>query len=267
MTTLTTRPTFLTPENGARFGDPTVADAYPLRPPYACDIFPVILNLMTGTPRALLDLGTGTGELARALAPEVARVDAVDLSAAMIAKGRTMPGGDATNLRWIEGRAEEVPLEPPYALATAGDSLHWTDWGSLLPRLSRLLVTGGVLALVHREQTPPPWQDGLRALLEAHATFRYSHTYDLITLLEERGLFVRIGRHEAAPILARQPVDEYLESFHSRSAFSRAVMSTESADTFDRGLRELVAPWSEGGAVPVQTVSSVEWGKPLGGSS
>lgn len=39
--------------------------------------------------------------------------------------GRWLAGGDAKNLRWIVGRAEDAPLNPPYDLTTAGESLHW----------------------------------------------------------------------------------------------------------------------------------------------
>jgi len=34
----------------------------------------------------------------------------------MLAAGKLAQGGDAANLRWIIGRVEDVPLDPPYAL-------------------------------------------------------------------------------------------------------------------------------------------------------
>ena len=45
-------------------------------------------------PRTVLDLGCGTGYLARPLAPLVDRVDAIDISAAMIEEGKRLLGSD-----------------------------------------------------------------------------------------------------------------------------------------------------------------------------
>ena len=73
----------------------------------------------------MLDLGAGEGPLARPLAARVDQVDAVEISAAMVSEGRRRPGGDAANLRWIIGAAETARLGGPYALVTAGASMHW----------------------------------------------------------------------------------------------------------------------------------------------
>ena len=67
----------------------------------------------------------------------VDHVDAVDVSAAMIDAGRDRPGGRQPNLRWIVGAAQDAPLGGPYALATAGASMHWMPWPETLTRLRR----------------------------------------------------------------------------------------------------------------------------------
>lgn len=90
-------------------------------------MFNVLVGLIAGEPRTVLDLGCGTGFIARPLAPRVDRVDAIDVSEAMIEEGKRLPGGDHPHLQWIVGRAEDVALHPPYALITAGDSLHWME--------------------------------------------------------------------------------------------------------------------------------------------
>ena len=269
MTTLTARPDFLTPEHAARFADAGVAEAYPHRPAYAPEIVDVLVGLIVGEPRraAVLDVGAGTGDLARPLARRVGRVDALDPSELMIAKGRTLPGGDAAGLRWLDGRAEDAPLDGPYGLVTAGESLHWMAWDVVLPRLERVMVDGAVVAIVNREWIDPPWQEGLRPLIEAHSTMTNWHTYDLIGLLEERGLFERVGAHDSQPERARQAICDYVESFHSRSSLTRAAMSPESAAAFDDGLRALVAPWAVDGAIETETVSHITWGYPRGGQA
>lgn len=265
MTTPTARPGFLTPENAARFADAGVAEAYPHRTPYAPETYDVLVGLLAAGPAAVLDLGAGTGDLARHLAPRVARVDALDPSAPMIAKGRTLPGGDAPNLRWLVGRAEDTPPDGPYGLVTAGESLHWMDWETVLPRLADAVAPDAVLAIVNREWVHPPWQEGLWALIETHSTMTTWHTYDLIALLTERGLFDPVGSFHSAPRSTRQSVDDYVESYHSRSSLTRAALTPESAAAFGGGLRAVVAPWAADGTVETETISHITWGHPRGG--
>jgi SAM-dependent methyltransferase len=126
----------------AVFGHDDVVAAYRLRPPYPEETIQALAALAKGG--AVLDAGCGTGELARRLAPLAERVDAVDVSAAMLAEGRTLPSGDAANLRWVHGSIEEALLEPPCALAVAGDCSHWFDWPSAMPRLREVLADHGV---------------------------------------------------------------------------------------------------------------------------
>jgi ubiquinone/menaquinone biosynthesis C-methylase UbiE len=259
------RPEHWTRERADRFADRTVVDRYHLRLPYPPGVFDTLEGLIVDTPRRMLDMGTGTGEIARVIAARVDAVDAVDASNRMIARGRAQPGGDFAGLRWIVGRAEDVPLDGPYALVTTGDSLHWMDWDVVLPRFGRLLTSNGVLAIVHREGRPSPWQDGLSELIATWSTVRNWQDIDLIAALEQRGLFQQTGTYESDPVTSRQSIDDYIESFHSRSSLSRESMAPEAAAAFDAGLRDLVLPWSEDGMLELQTVGSIEWGIPGGG--
>ena len=72
-----------------------MARAYRHRPPYPDEVFGVLDGLITGRPRTVLDLGAGEGALARPLAGRADHVDALDISAAMVAEGRGRPGGRA----------------------------------------------------------------------------------------------------------------------------------------------------------------------------
>ena len=111
----------------AAFGHPGVARAYRHRPPYPDEVFDVLQSLISDRPRTVLDIGAGEGALARPLARRADHVDALDISAAMVAEGRERPGGRVPNLRWIVGAAETAPLDGPYALVTAGASLQRTE--------------------------------------------------------------------------------------------------------------------------------------------
>ena len=248
----------------SQFSDPSVVAAYPHRPPYPPATFSLIAGLIAAGPRAVLDIGCGTGDIARNLAPLVDRVDAVDMSAPMIELGRTLPGGDDPRLHWILGRAEEAALDPPYALVTAGESLHWMPWGVIMPRLGAMLVSGGVLALIGRGSAPEPWRDAMPALFGRFSTNRDFQPYDLVDELVRRNLFTRLGEATTEPVEARQSVASYVESFHSRNGFSRDRMRAEDAAAFDRELTDLVLPFAVDGLVHTRVMGRVIWGIPHG---
>lgn len=109
-------------ELAASFTDRAVADAYQHRPPYPGEVFDILERLISERPRNVLDIGAGEGALARPMAARVDRVDAVDISAAMMDAGARQPGGRRPNLRWILGAAQTATLDGPYALVTAGAS-------------------------------------------------------------------------------------------------------------------------------------------------
>lgn len=257
------RPAHLTGENAARFGATSVADAYASRVPYTRAVLDILDSLAPDRPRALLDLGTGTGDLARPLAARFERVDAVDVSDAMIARGRALPSGAAPNLRWIHGRAEEASLSPPYALATAGESLHWMDWEKLMPRLTTVLAPSAFLAIVDRNELQVPWHHELMTLVKEISTMYNYQNYDLIELLQSRGLFELEGSRTAETENTLQSVDDYIRSFHSRASLTAEALGPDRARTFDERLRALVAPWADDGRVRLTWAPTVAWGRPL----
>ncbi|NUR97352.1 MAG: class I SAM-dependent methyltransferase, partial [Kribbellaceae bacterium] len=85
-------------ELAATFKQQAVAEAYQHRPPYPDEVFDRLLELITDTPRRVLDIGAGEGAIARPLAPRVEHVDAIDFSRPMVDAGKQRPGGDHPNL-------------------------------------------------------------------------------------------------------------------------------------------------------------------------
>src|SRR5258708_38825403 len=118
------------------FKDQRVVDFYRYRPPYPAEVFDILVALISDEPRSVLDVGAGSGDIARHLVGFVERVDAVDFSQNMIQNGKLLPNGDAPHLHWIYCKAEEVPLSPPYALITAETSNPWLGCSRSLPPLS-----------------------------------------------------------------------------------------------------------------------------------
>ena len=245
----------------ATFQDPSVIASYQYRPPFPPVVFIVLSGLITDMPRRVLDLGCGTGFVARELLPFVDAVDAVDVSAGMIEAGKQLPGGDDARLRWILGRAEEAPIDPPYALITAGDSLHWMDWPVLMLRLREMLTANGYLAIFENGQEPPPWQAELQSIILRYAPKREYTPFNLIDELVRLGLFTIHGGHRTAPVPFTQSVEEYVASFHGRSSCSRERMTPADVAGFDVAVRDLVMAYNAE-TVTLSLVTGIAWGKP-----
>ena len=98
--------------------DASVVAAYEARPPYPESLVALILDIAGAVRPRLLDLGCGTAELTRRLAPHAGAIVAVDRSPRMIAAARALPGGDAANIAWIVAEMETAPLVGPFDLVT-----------------------------------------------------------------------------------------------------------------------------------------------------
>ena len=250
-------------EHARRWQDADAARSYASRPPYPDETFDILVALIADEPRHVLDVGCGTGKIARKLAARVARVDAVDLAAEMVEAGRARPGGDAANLRWSVGRAEDTPFEPPYALVVGGESLHWMDFEVVLPRFARALTANGVLAAVYPDDSAPaPWRDDLAAIIKRHSTAKDYAPFDMFGAWEAAGLFRKLGRRTTAPIEFAQSVEAFIDSHHARSTLTRAHID---AERFDREVRDLLAPHCPDGILRRPIRGQIDWGRPLVG--
>lgn len=263
------KPRHLGPEYGAMFRDRSVAAAYPFRPPYPVTTFAALVGLLGEGPRTVLDVGCGTGDIARPLAPLVERVDAIDASEAMIAQGQAQPGGDATNLRWIVATVEEAPLSPPYGLITAGESLHWLDWPIVFPRFAAALVERGRLAIIGRNWESAAARERLHPLINRHSTNRDFRPYNLLTELTERKLFAPEGEERLGPEPWHPTIAEYIECRHSQNGLSRERMGA-GAEPFDAEMRAALLAMVEAGEMAMEgdrlalTVEgTITWGRPL----
>jgi SAM-dependent methyltransferase len=98
-----------------------------------------------GATSTVVDLGAGTGTFARAIAPYVARVVAVDVSESMVAAMRAR-GLEAVRAGFLSYEHEG---DPPDAVFTRNALHHLPDfWKAIaLERIARLLGPGGVLRL------------------------------------------------------------------------------------------------------------------------
>jgi SAM-dependent methyltransferase len=229
----------------ATFQHPGVAAAYRHRPPYPAEVFDVLTGLITGEPRWVLDLGAGEGALARPLAAragQVDRVDAVEISAAMI---------------------ETVPLPGRYALVTAGASLHWMDWAPVLRRAGRAMTPGAKLAIVELSYGRLPWHDELQKIIARHSRATgYDPDFSLPRELARRGLLRLDGQHRTAPVVFRQRPEDYLEQFHSTSSLARELMPPAEAARFGAAVLAAVRDHERDGLLDLPVTTDLTWGRP-----
>lgn len=237
MTTVPPKPDYYATERARVFREETVARHYHLRPPYPEALFAALAALIVDEPRTILDVGTGPGVLARGLVQVAERVDAVDVSLAMIEQGRSLERGGDPRLRWIHGRAEDAPLDPPYALVVAGDSLHWMDWEVILPRIAAVLSPKGSLAIASRGWgTGQPEEREILLRYGSGPSF-FRPLLNAVRELESRGLFEVRGRQSFTQVW-KPTIDEYIGCRHSQAAVPRDPARAQAFKDETRALLE-----------------------------
>jgi SAM-dependent methyltransferase len=255
------RPAHLTAHNADTFQLEGVVEAYHLRPPYPPELAAFLVGLMAPKGGAVLELGCGTGEITRVLAPHVERIDAIDVSAPMLARARGMSGGGHAAIRWILGRAEDVDFDGPYALAVSGDALHWMEWDVVLPKIGAALAPGAHLAIVSAKYDAP-WLERLLDPIVRYSAMQDFERYDLVEQLAARGLFETIDERTPGPMGFTRTVDEYIEALHATAGLARERMGPENAAAFDGEVRAIVAPYAADGVLRLEASAHVVWGSP-----
>ncbi len=104
-----------------------------------------------------VDLGTGTGDVARNLALRGARVVGVDPSAAMAEQARALDEQAGASARYVQATAEETGLAAGEAdLVVSASSWWWFDRPRAAAEAKRLLKAGGRLVICSLDWVPLP---------------------------------------------------------------------------------------------------------------
>ena len=258
------RPRHLWPEYAAQFQDVEVANAYRHRPPYPDEAVAIILDLLSGNKHHILEIGAGSGDFTTRLAPHVDRLIAVEPSEPMRKLGEARTSECHANVDWIASSAEAFVPTAAFDGVVAAESLHWMDWETVVPKLAECLTREGRLIMVDRAQSEvQPWQSELQSLLARFSTNRHFEAFDLLDELVSRNLIESVGRRQSAMTRFHQPIQAYIESFHSRNGFSRARLEPTAALTFDKAVEELVSPHANEGLLTLNLMTRVSWGRPL----
>ena len=105
----------------------------------------------------VVDLGTGTGSLARLFAQRGCEVTGVDVAAPLLEQARRLDREAGVRVAYVEGRAEATGLPGGrFDVVSAGQCWHWFDRPAAALEVARLLVSGGTVVIAHFDWLPIP---------------------------------------------------------------------------------------------------------------
>lgn len=211
----------------------------------------------------VLDVGCGTGLLARLAAPEVgpdARVTGVDVNAGMLAVARRIAEAEGLAIEWHEAGAEAIPLpDEAFDVVLCQMALQFVeDRPAAVSEMRRVLVPGG-RALVNLPR-PNSLLEAFGDALAAHAgeeaagfvraVFSLSEPDRIEGLLREAG-FREVDVREERKEIRLPPAGAFLWQY-AHSTPLAGLLAGLGEDGRRALEEEIVArwrPWSEDGAV------------------
>jgi SAM-dependent methyltransferase len=134
----------------------TSGDYAAFRPGPPDEFYDRLRALGIGLPRQrILDLGTGTGVVARALARHGSVLAGIDIAPAQIAEARRLAAAEQLQIDFRVAPAEDPPFaNHSFDVATANQCFLYFDQERTLAAVRRLLVPGGRLVTSHFNWLP-----------------------------------------------------------------------------------------------------------------
>lgn len=102
-----------------------------------------------------IDLGTGTGTVARGLAQMGMTVIGIDPASALLTEAAALDREAGVNVEYRIGSAEELSeASESVQLVTAGQCWHWFDRAKVAKEAARVLTPGGRIIIAHFDWLP-----------------------------------------------------------------------------------------------------------------
>lgn len=126
------------------------------RPGYPASFSTVLQAVGIGRPgQDVLDLGTGTGVLARAFARQGARVIGIDIAEAQIVAAQQVAIEEHLDIRFVHCAAEDAAFPAQsFDIISCGQSWLYFDTQRMIPLVKTWLKPGGKLVLTHLSWLP-----------------------------------------------------------------------------------------------------------------
>ncbi len=193
----------------------------------------------------VLDLGCGTGTIARQMATRGCNVVGLDIDFRMLEAAETLALADDVEVDWVESPAESTGLaDASFDSIVAGQSWHWFDQDDAIAEVERLLAPDGRFAVCGFDWLPLPdtVPEATEALIEA-----YNPAWDLggIRNYEPSLLPLLDGIGFKVVVTFRFDLDVVYEelAWRRRIAASAGIVNLPpgEAAAFDRDLAEILA--------------------------
>lgn len=105
--------------------------------------------------QSVVDLGTGTGTLARGFARRGCKVVGIDPAAALLEQARRLDAAENLEIEYRTTRAEETGLpNASVDVVSAGQCWHWFDRARAAREVARILRPDGVIVIAHFDWIP-----------------------------------------------------------------------------------------------------------------
>jgi cyclopropane fatty-acyl-phospholipid synthase-like methyltransferase len=126
------------------------------RPGYPASFSTVLQAVGIGRPgQHILDVGTGTGVLARAFAQQGADVIGIDIAEAQIVTAQQLATQEHLDIRFMTCAAEDAEFPPQsFDIISCGQSWLYFDTQRMIPLVKTWLKPGGKLVLTHLSWLP-----------------------------------------------------------------------------------------------------------------